>query len=167
MTSSGKYCCGKWKRKKKDSWRMCKWSQASLTSSLFISFFLMAFWAAALVATRNPSAASLSLCCWSSFSGYAAAPWKHTESNTVENKENGGVGCCYERFFFLHFVSLKSIIIPEWHVSTHHITLLQRWAGISEYSHGKKGFWNEAGLITELRTSSLDNQLLCRFAKCQ
>lgn len=50
----------------------------SLTSSLLISFFLMAFWAAALVATRSPSAASRSLCCWSSFSGYAAAPWEHT-----------------------------------------------------------------------------------------
>lgn len=40
-----------------------------LTSSLLTSFFLIAFWAAAFVATRSPSAASLSLCCWSSFSG--------------------------------------------------------------------------------------------------
>lgn len=54
-------------------------SPIQLTSSLLMSFFLMAFWAAALVATRNPSAASLSLCCWSSFSGYAAAPcYTHT-----------------------------------------------------------------------------------------
>lgn len=145
MTSSGKYCSGKWKRKKKDSRRASKWSQASLTSSLFISFFLMAFWAAALVATRNPSAASLSLCCWSSFSGYAAAPWKHTQGVKYSGEQGkreergGGLGCCYERgFFFLHFVSLKSIIIPEWHVSTHHITLLQRRAGISEYRRRKK-----------------------------
>lgn len=148
---------------------MSKWSLASLTSSLFISFFLMAFWAAALVATRNPSAASLSLCCWSSFSGYAAAPWKHTHRVKYSREQaKRGVGCCYERwFFFLHFVSLKSIIIPEWHVSTHRIALLQRRAGISEYRRGKKGFWNEADLITELRTSSPNNQLLCRFAKCQ
>lgn len=35
----------------------------------------MAFWAAALVATRSPSAASRSRCCWSSLSGLAAAPY--------------------------------------------------------------------------------------------
>ena len=45
-----------------------------LTSSLCTSFFLMAFWAAALVAMRSPSAASRSRCCCSSLSGWAAAP---------------------------------------------------------------------------------------------
>lgn len=69
-------------------------SPIQLTSSLLMSFFLMAFWAAALVATRNPSAASLSLCCRSSFSGYAAAPcYTHThtppETDThTETKED-------------------------------------------------------------------------------
>lgn len=44
------------------------------TSNLLTIFFLMAFCAAAFVATRSPSAASLRRCCWSSFSGLAAAP---------------------------------------------------------------------------------------------
>lgn len=47
------------------------------TSSLLTSFFFIAFCAAAFVATRKPSAASRSRCCWSSFSGLAAAPWQH------------------------------------------------------------------------------------------
>lgn len=45
------------------------------TSSLLTSLFLIAFCAAALVAMRRPSAASLSFCCCSSLSGLAAAPW--------------------------------------------------------------------------------------------
>lgn len=56
-----------------------------LTSSLLTSFFFMAFWAAAFVATRKPSAASRSLCCWSSFSGLAAAPWQRIY---VKRKKN-------------------------------------------------------------------------------
>lgn len=44
------------------------------TSNLLTIFFLMAFCAAAFVATRSPSAASRRRCCWSSFSGLAAAP---------------------------------------------------------------------------------------------
>lgn len=56
-----------WSRSNNTKMRACwlLW----LTSSLLTSFFFIAFWAAALVATRSPSAASLSLCCWSSFSG--------------------------------------------------------------------------------------------------
>lgn len=52
-----------------------------LTSSLCTSFFLMAFWAAALVAMRSPSAASRSRCCCSSLSGWAAAPWRNQETH--------------------------------------------------------------------------------------
>lgn len=52
-----------------------------LTSSLCTSFFLMAFWAAALVAMRSPSAASRSRCCCSSLSGWAAAPWRKQKTH--------------------------------------------------------------------------------------
>ena len=56
------------------------------TSSRLTIFFLIAFWAAALVATRRPSAASLSLCCWSSFSGLAAAPYKGEKKDSKRSK---------------------------------------------------------------------------------
>lgn len=71
----------------------------SLTSSLLISFFLIAFCAAALVATLRPSAASLNFCCWSSFSGYAAAPWQHTQTNMNNYQGEDGFEEQNEQYF--------------------------------------------------------------------
>lgn len=66
------------------------WSFAQcLTSSLCTSFFLMAFWAAALVAMRSPSAASRRRCCCSSLSGWAAAPCGEQETHHTSQRPQG------------------------------------------------------------------------------
>lgn len=62
----------------------------------------------------------------------------YTSANIVQTGKGGATGMKVERqmegqwswksLFF--FASLKSIIIPEWHISTHHIINLLRRAGI-------------------------------------
>lgn len=124
----------------------------------------MAFWAAALVATRSPSAASLSLCCWSSFSGYAAAPWehKHTQKTGNVNVKGGGVVWkWYEKCFLCSYLKKHSY---SWVACLHfnHIIHLLRWAGIWNYPVGANR------PLKMMQTSSLhskpfpsNNQSLC------
>lgn len=114
------------------------------TSSLLTSFFLMAFWAAAFVATRNPSAASLSLCCWSSFSGYAAAPCSQTCTHRHTHKHAGR----NERGFDIPFATAElrlylvafSCLQAKTPLNT--IVVLQRQREYQNLSHSLSGTLN-------------------------